>query len=625
MADYSDVLDEATLALISEIDQIHRSEKPQDTVKYVNSLMSLGRHLQLQEFRSWLNHKCGLPITVRPSDVDLKEYMETAQIEEWIHEWTQKHATDRSGRMLSLFLQHEFQVNVKDTMKPCNGCDQPYSTFLLIPMRTYKDGTYDPSDYHLFCYTCCTTTSGLLSPGHWLRDHPEHQAHQRLLAMKPATANISWRECELRALEADRGYIPPTWYLAVPPQRVPTPDQAIILHTWDEDTKRWIKLPMTKANETMVATQYSVQEWQQLVHSVYQSRKFHAQEELKTGSRASTYRGLRDALQRADSTITKRQAKRQLLEHQEFLATSAGTDIWTLDPNDLAHLVAAFKSWEDVNAHLAVSGTVPLDTYVKSKDSTAHLKDFLEVILPNLHQHYICRNTQCSFVIQASHWFHTTTETRQGSYLCPKCLTVYRPWAGTALRNPNKKFCPAAQCLVTKSINRPPPGQDGWAQKLANHAGTGESWYLYLMKFPTENDQELLTKCKTVVDSVAQKLSRSDDPHSDLLEYINTVLAQAQPLPYFGPYTVDPKNIKDVQDRNGQGKKHKIKWEHLPKSIDPATKEVVYRFQGCPYEYDEDTTKVLEAEDVHQLIGLIFCKVYLTRFLQLTFKARKHN
>ena len=382
---------------------------------------------------------------------------------------------------------------------------------------------------------------------------------------------------------------------------------------------------MTKANETMVATQYSVQEWQQLVHSVYQSRKFHAQEELKTGSRASTYRGLRDALQRADSTITKRQAKRQLLEKQEFLATSAGTDIWTLDPNDLAQLVAAFKSWEDVNGHLAVSGTVPLDAYVKSKDSTAHLKDFLEVILPNLHQHYICRNTQCSFVIQASHWFHTTTETRQGSYLCPKCLTVYRPWAGTALRNPNKKFCPAAQCLVTKSINRPPPGQDGWAQKLANYAGTGESWYLYLMKFPTENDSTLLTKCKTVVDSVAQKLSRSDDPHSDLLQYINTVLAQAQPLPYFGPYTVDPEKIKDVQERNGQGKKHKINWEHLPKSIDPNTKEVVYRFQGCPYVYDEDTTQVLEAEDVHQLIGLIFCKVYLTGFLQLTFKARRHN
>ena len=47
MAGYSDVLDESTLALISEIDQVHRGQQQQDLVKYVNSLMSLGRHLQL--------------------------------------------------------------------------------------------------------------------------------------------------------------------------------------------------------------------------------------------------------------------------------------------------------------------------------------------------------------------------------------------------------------------------------------------------------------------------------------------------------------------------------------------------------------------------------------------------
>ena len=226
-------------------------------------------------------------------------------------------------------------------------------------------------------------------------------------------------------------------------------------------------------------------------------------------------------------------------------------------------------------------------------------------------------------MIRATHWSNTTTATKQGSYLCPKCLTVYRPWAATALRNPNKKFCPAAQCLVTKATTQAPPEQDGWAQKLANYSGSGDSWYLYLMKFPTENDQDLLTQCKTVVDGIAHRLSESDDPHSDLLQYINSVLSQAQPLEYFGQYTVDPKNIEDIQNRNAQGKKQRISWEHLPKSVDPATKETVYRFQGCPYEYDADTTKVLEAEDVHHLIGLIFCKVYLTRFLQLTFKARK--
>ena len=59
-------------------------------------------------------------------------------------------------------------------------------------------------------------------------------------------------------------------------------------------------------------------------------------------------------------------------------------------------------------------------------------------------------------------------------------------------------------------ILRAPPEQDGWAQKLANHSGSGESWYLYLMKFPTENDAELLDKCKTVVDATTVlHLSRS--------------------------------------------------------------------------------------------------------------------
>ena len=253
--------------------------------------------------------------------------MDKEQIEAWINDWTQNYATDRSGKMFRLFLQHEFQVDVKDSMHLCSGCAQPYSSFLLMPMRAYKTGTYDPLDYHLFCYTCCTSTSGLLSPDHWLRDHPKQQAHQRRVAKdfwSAAPSSQSWQDCELRAIGADRGYLPPTWYLAVPPDRVPTPDQAIILHTWDEDTRRWIKLPMTKSNETQKATQYSVQEWQQLVHSVYQSRKFFAQAELQLGSRAATYKGLKEAIQQVDSTISGRQAKRQLLEHQEFLAR-----LWT--------------------------------------------------------------------------------------------------------------------------------------------------------------------------------------------------------------------------------------------------------------------------------------------------------
>ena len=160
MANYSDVLDESTMALMSEIHQVHRGTSQQDVSKYVNSLMSLGRHLQLQEFRTWLNDKCGLPIAVRPSDVHLAEYMDKEQIEAWINEWTQNHASDRSGKIFRLFLQHEFQVDVKDSMKLCNGCNQPYSSFLLMPMRAYKAGTYDPLDY-----TCFATPVAPVLPG----------------------------------------------------------------------------------------------------------------------------------------------------------------------------------------------------------------------------------------------------------------------------------------------------------------------------------------------------------------------------------------------------------------------------------------------------------------------------
>ena len=32
-----------------------------------------------------------------------------------------------------------------------------------------------------------------------------------------------------------------------------------------------------------------------------------------------------------------------LLDHQEFLATQAGTDLWTLEPQQLQRLVKAFS------------------------------------------------------------------------------------------------------------------------------------------------------------------------------------------------------------------------------------------------------------------------------------------
>ena len=313
------------------------------------------------------------------------------------------------------------------------------------------------------------------------------------------------------------------------------------------------------------------------------------------------------------------------LDHQEFLATQAGTDLWTLEPQQLQRLVKAFHDWEKVNFTQMVTGhNNGLLDYLEHKDSIAHLQDFLDVVLPNLHQHYICRSTDCSFVIKASHWINSATPDKQGKYLCPRCRTEYRPWAAAAVNNPNKKFCPAAQCLVTKVTSATPPDSDGWAQQLTNHTTSTDTFYLYLMKFPTTNDQKLLNDCKLAVDQVATALSQSPDPQAALLEYINTVLTHAQMLPYFQQHVVSQDILNQVQQANAmRTKQPQWKWEHLPKSTDPNTRVTIYHYQGCRYEWDSEHTKVLEHADVHQLIALTFCKVYLTRFLQLSFKAQR--
>jgi len=164
---------------------------------------------------------------------------------------------------------------------------------------------------------------------------------------------------------------------------------------------------------------------------------------------------------------------------------------------------------------------------------------------------------------------------------------------------------------------------DGWAQELTNHTTSSDVYYLYLIKFPTTNDQELLNKCKVAVDQVAWALQQSQDPQAALMEYINTVLAHAQMLPYFRQHVVKPHILEEVEMANqARTSQPKWKWQHLPCSKDPQTGLKVYRYQGCPYKYDEHT-KILSQEDVHQLIALTFCKVYLTRFFQLTFKAQR--
>lgn len=350
-----DVLDEATMTLIADVKHMKEAKTPQQVELYITKLQALGRHLQLQDFRTWLNHKCHLPINIRPNNINTREYMDQEQIEEWIDQWTKNNAKGKEQRILRNFLRQDFGVQPNEKMQKCHGCQQPFMNFLLLPMRPHNMNKYDPDEHALFCYNCCTEVSQMLSPNHWLLSHPAQQATERLKALTQHPPGLTMEECEVRALSGDRGYIPPTWYLATPPGSAVQADHAIILHKWDGDTTQWIKLPLTKQGEDEEASQYSLHEWHQLTQLVWKAKKEHAQQGLQT-NRSTTYKNVREAIMQADTTLTKRKASLALLDYQEFLATSAGTDLWTLEPAQLQRLVKAFTDWERVNVTHMVTG-----------------------------------------------------------------------------------------------------------------------------------------------------------------------------------------------------------------------------------------------------------------------------
>ena len=298
--------------------------------------------MQLQQFRTWLNDQCGLPIEVRPNNLNTQEYMNKDQIEQWINEWTKKNAKGNEQRVLKNFLLMDFAVQPNPKMQPCSNYEQQFMLFMLLPMKQHNMNTYDPDEHRLFCYNCCTEVGQMLHPGGYVP--PDQQATERQKALNQNPPGMTMAECELRALSGDCGYIPPTWYLATPPNSAIPPDHAIILHRWDTETLQWIKLPLTKAGEDTDASQYSPHEWQQLIHMVWQTRRAHSQQGLQT-HRSTTYKSLRDAIIESQPNLSKRKAGLALLDHQEFLATQAGTDLWTLEPQQLQRLVKAFAEW----------------------------------------------------------------------------------------------------------------------------------------------------------------------------------------------------------------------------------------------------------------------------------------
>ena len=507
--------------------------------------------------------------------------MKQDQIEQWINDWTKQNAEGNEQRVLRNFLLMDFAVQPNPKMQPCSNCDQQ---FMLFHVTADETGiTWTPmtqTNTDSFANNCCTEVGQMLHPGRHVP--PDQQATERQKALNQNPPGMTMAECELRALSGDRGYIPPTWYLfchatqlghTTRPRHHPSPlghrDHAVGQVTTHRGRRRHRCLTVFSTRMATVDPPGVADQESTLPAGAPDTSLNNIQEPPGRHHRDST-----ESLHRGKPAWPCWTTRNSLPHKQEQIfgpwSHSNSNDWWKPSPSGRK---STSPTW---------SLATTMASWITSITKTAHLQDFLEVVLPNLHQHYICRSTECSFVIKASHWINSAaTPTKQGKYLCPRCRTEYRPWAGTAVNNPNKRFCPAAQCLVTKVTAATPPDSDGWAQQLTNHTTSTDTYYLYLMKFPTVNDQELLNQCKLAVDQVAHALNQSPDPQAALMEYINTVLAHAQMLPYFQQHVVSQDTLNQVQQANTmRTKQPQWKWEHLPHSKDPNTGVKVYHYQG---------------------------------------------
>ncbi len=217
--------------------------------------------------------------------------------------------------------------------------------------------------------------------------------------------------------------------------------------------------------------------------------------------------------------------------------------------------------------------------------------------------------------------FETYKITKQGQYRCPKCLTLYRPIAGYKYKaGPDAKpFVPASQCLVVRYTPETPLAPDSWAQKLATYDNSNDQFYLYLCELPEQNESVLLNNLKKVCQQLAQDIEDTSDPLQALHQRIKTELDKAQKVPYFKKFPWDPSNLATVKAWNNQGRTRPWRLDRLPRE---ATDETPF-FEGCPYQYEESTTKILSTQD----LMMIFCRVHLHHEARAQFfsAAQGHN
>lgn len=347
---------------------------------------------------------------------------------------------------------------------------------------------------------------------------------------------------------------------------------------------------------------------QQLTHRVWQNRAGKNGDHHQFYSKAESYAQALRQLQEQFPDLPKKELRERTLRTLNFISEHATASFFQLDFEQRSAIVNTFVKWETSRIQASITGVdTKLHEFLHSDQNDEFLKQFWTIVLPSLHHHFLCRNPACKKVVLSHRWATNVRPGRksQGHYLCPSCLTYYRPWAD--LDHKGRPLLRLKQCLVVKTKCPPQSISQLTAQSLVHNDRPNVFYYLYLMEWPEEATDALLQELKLHTAQLFQEYDRAEGRIAFLHEKIQTQLMNAQPLLYMQRAFWTKDNLEELQRRNEQAGSVIYPLSQLPQT-GPANDKRHF-FDWCPYDYEEGVTHVLAPTDVTKLMALTCCRL----------------
>ena len=562
----------------------------------------------LQDFNNWRSiHAPSMPQSQEDLDQLLERYFNTSD---------STHLSIPSRTNFSKYLQSYYDIATTYSAQKfqCQYCKKRFAKHFTMPM--YPQSLHrSESNTYIFCWGCLQAANGqdhMIHPGPWLNTTSESEASN---TSPVANLNIiTNRPWSLQSLDQDydTDFLPYVWIPAVSHEAM-IHKEATFQHFWDHNLHRWRRTPLICVSDKGDYYTPDVHRFQSLTNRIWQNRAGKDGDHHQFYSKSESYAQALRQLETQFPELPKKEMRVRVLQTLNFISQHATASFFQLDHAQRQNILNTFIQWETSRIQASLTGIdLKLHDFIHSDKNDAFLKQFWTIVLPSLHHHFLCRNPECKKVVLSHHWATNVKPgaRKQGHYLCPACLTYYRPWAGQDHRG--RALLRPKQCLVVKTKCPPQSIDQLAAQSLVHRDRPDVHYYLYLMEWPEEATQGLLDDLKIQTANLFEEYDQAEDRIAFLHDKIQNQLKHAQPLEYMDRAFWTAENLQALRDRNTQAGQNIYPLENLPTAGPANDKRPFYDF--CSYEYEEGVTHVLHPKEVTKLMALTCCRLLVSSY-----------